>query len=86
MTDQLTDGQTSAPSQLSRPAPLTGSERVQRTRERRKKDLLLVTLEIRASERAALIRKGFLAPNKARDKNATRDAIYAFLEKILDWE
>ena len=75
MTDQMTDGQTT---------PLTGSERVQRTRERRKKDLLLIMLEIRASERAALIRQGLLAPDKARDKRATRNALYSFLEKVLD--
>jgi hypothetical protein len=86
MTDQTTDGQTTAPPQFSRPSPLTASERVQRTRERRKKDLLLVTLEIRASERAALIRQGLLAPDKARDKWATRDALYSFLEKVLVWE
>jgi hypothetical protein len=69
---------------LSRPAPLTSSERVQRTRNRKKKDLLLVQLEIRASERAALVRGGFLALDKARDKPATKDAIYAFLETVLD--
>jgi hypothetical protein len=64
--------------------PLTAAERVQATRDRKKKDLLLVTLEIRASERAALIRHGLLAPDKERDKEATRDAIYAYLETVLD--
>ena len=76
----MTDGQT----QLNRRPALTSSERVQFTRERRKKGLLLVTLEIRASERTALIHRGFLAPDKARDKQATRDAIYAYLETVLD--
>ena len=84
MTDQTTDGQTAALPQSSRLAPLTSGERVQRTRNRKKKDLLLVSLEIRASERTALIRRGFLALDKARDKQATRDAIYAFLETALD--
>jgi hypothetical protein len=64
--------------------PLTAAERVQRTRNRKKQDVLLITLEIRASERAALIRHGLLAADKARDKWATRDAIYAYLETVLD--
>jgi hypothetical protein len=64
--------------------PLTAAERVQLTRNRKKKDLLLVTLEIRASERAALIHRGFLALDKACDKQATRDAIYVYLETVLD--
>jgi hypothetical protein len=46
--------------------PLTAAERVQLTRK--KKDLLLVTLEIRASERAALIHRGFLALDKATSR------------------
>jgi hypothetical protein len=48
--------------------PLTAAERVQLTRNRKKKDLLLVTLEIRASERAALIHRGFLALDKATSR------------------
>jgi hypothetical protein len=46
--------------------------------------LLLVPLEIRASQRAALIHQGLLAPDRRRDKRATRDALYSFLEKVLD--
>ena len=64
--------------------PLTAAERAQRTRNRKKKGVLLATLEIRASERAALIRRGLLAADKARDKVATRNALYRYSESVLD--
>jgi hypothetical protein len=70
--------------QLSPLAPLTGSERVRRTRERKGKDILLVAIEVLATERDRLIRLGLLHKSRRSDKIAVRDALYLFFEKHLD--
>jgi hypothetical protein len=78
----MTDNQTIAPP--SRRVPLTGSQRVRLTRVRKGKGLVLVGIEVRLSERDKLIRMGLLDNGARNDKDAVRDAIYAFLEKHLD--
>jgi hypothetical protein len=80
----MTDNQTIAPPQLSRLAPLTGSERVRRTRDRKGKDILLVGIELLPTERDKLIRLGFLHKAHRSNRVEVRDAIYMFLEKFLD--
>jgi hypothetical protein len=66
--------------------PLTGLERVQRTRQRKRQDIVFVGIEIMPSERDALIRIGLLDKSDRNDKLAVRDALYAFFESHLETE
>jgi hypothetical protein len=66
--------------------PLTGLERVQRTRLRKRQDIVFVGIEIMPSERDALIRIGLLDKSDRNSKTAVRDALYAYFEKYLDPE
>jgi hypothetical protein len=78
----MTDQQTAA----VKIPPLTGTERVHRTRERKRKGIMYLSLEIRPSERDALIRIGLLSKADLDDKLAVRHALYAYFEKYLDVE
>jgi hypothetical protein len=73
-------------SQITAPllAPMSGSERVRRTRERQGKDILLISVEVLPNERDKLIKLGLLHKSKRGSKVEVRDAIYAFLDKNLD--
>jgi hypothetical protein len=84
MTDQLK--QTTAPPKLSRHVPLTGSERVRRTRERKRRDIVFLGIEMLPSERNALIRIGLLNQAGRDSKKAIRKALYRFFERHLDPE
>ena len=68
------------------PAPLTGSERVRRAIERKRNDIVFVGIEVLPTERNALIRMGFLNKADRNNKEAVRDALYAYFEKYLDPE
>jgi hypothetical protein len=57
------------------PAPLTGSERVRRTRERKRKDIVFLGIEILPTERNALIRIGLLDNADRNRKNEIREAL-----------
>lgn len=70
--------------QTVNPVPLTGSQRVALSRKRKRKDIVFVGIELRASERDALIRIGLLNKADRNDKSAVRDALYAFFESRLD--
>jgi hypothetical protein len=70
--------------QTTQLAPLTGSERVRRTRERKCKDIVFLSIEILPTERDALIRRGFLDKAHRDKKIEVRDALIAFLEGHLD--
>jgi hypothetical protein len=78
----MTDPQTV----VANPVPLTGSQRVRRTRERKRKDIIFLGIEILPRERNALIRIGLLNKADRNDKIAVRDALYAFFEQHLDPE
>jgi len=67
-------------------APLTGSQRVRRTRERKRKDIVFVGIEVLPTERDALIRIGLLNKAGRNNKIAVRDALYGYFEKYLDPE
>jgi hypothetical protein len=71
-------------SQTTQLAPLTGSERVRRTRERQGRDILLIKVEILPGERDALIRLGLLHKSHRSNRIEVRDALIAFLETRLD--
>jgi len=66
--------------------PLTGSQRVRRVRERKRKDIIFLSIEILPAERDALIRIGLLNQADRNDKIAVRDALYAYFERHLDPE
>jgi hypothetical protein len=76
----MTDSQTVA----AKLPPLTGIERVQRTRQRKRQDIVFVGIELRPTERDALIRMGLLNKTDRNSKIAVRDALYAFFETHLD--
>jgi hypothetical protein len=78
----MTDQQTVA----AKLPPLTGLERVQRTRQRKQQDIVFVGIEIMPTERDALIRIGLLNKADRNSKTAVRDALYAYFEKFLDPE
>jgi hypothetical protein len=78
----MTDPQTV----VSNPVPLTGSQRVRRVRERKRKDIIFLGIEILPTERNALIRIGLLNKADRNDKIAVRDALYAYFERHLDSE
>ena len=52
-------------------------------RQRELVRLACLTVEIRDSEIAALVRKGILEPDKRRDGKAVRKAMYSFLDPSL---
>jgi hypothetical protein len=58
--------------------------RMRRHRERRRDGLRCVTIELRETEIAALIRKRFLSENARDDLRAVKTAFYGFLDRTLD--
>jgi hypothetical protein len=66
--------------------PLTGSERARRTRDRKRKGIIFLGIEIRPTERDALIRLGLLNKADRNSKTKLRDALYSFFEMYLDVE
>jgi len=71
---------------VANPVPLTGSERVARSRRRKREDIVFVGIEVLPTERDALIRIGLLNQADRNDKLAVLDAVYAFFERHLDPE
>ena len=52
-------------------------------RDRRRKELRCVTIELRETEIEALIRKGILAREMRNDTIAIREALYAHFDRTL---
>jgi hypothetical protein len=68
-------------------APATHSpaaERMRLHRERRRKGLRCLTIELRETEIDALIRKGMLKTDARNDPDAILNALYAHLDHTLD--
>jgi hypothetical protein len=61
----------------------SGAERMRRHRERRRRGLFCVTVDVHESEIDALIRAGLLQSEMRRDGNAVVKALYAFLDRTL---
>jgi hypothetical protein len=57
---------------------------MRRHRERRRDGLRCMTIELRETEIATLIRKGLLSNDARNDLNAARNAFYSFLDKTLN--
>jgi hypothetical protein len=84
MTEQQKlDCEIAAPSPHNRPPPLTGNERVQRTRERKRQDIIYLGIEVLSAERDALIRIGLLDQASRDNKKAIRKALYQLFETYL---
>ena len=62
---------------------LTSSVRMRLHRARRLAGLRCLTLEIRETEIAALVRRGLLHPDSHSDVRAIRTALYALLDRHL---
>jgi hypothetical protein len=78
-TEMMTNPPTAAAANHS-PA----AERMRLHRERRRKGLRCLTIELRETEIDALIRKGMLKTDARNDPDAILNALYAHLERTLD--
>ena len=58
-------------------------ERMRRHRQRRRRELRCVTIEVRRSEVDMLIARRLLAPEESTDRRALRKAIHRFLDMTL---
>jgi hypothetical protein len=73
---EMTDPQTV----VANPAPLTGSERVRRARERKRDDIVFLGIEILPTERNALIRMGL--KRCAQRQESSAGGLVCVLRKI----
>jgi hypothetical protein len=64
--------------------PSAAARRMRRHRERRRDGLRCMTIELRETEVAALIRKGFLNEEARNNRRAVVSAFYGFLDRTLD--
>ena len=64
-------------------APLTPAERMRRHRDRRRRQVRYLGIELRETEIDTLIRRGFLQPETRNDRNAVTRALYAYLDRML---
>jgi hypothetical protein len=75
----------SEPSDESKAAAISGAAlRMRRHRERRRHGLRCMTIELRETEVAALIRKGLLTEDARNDRQAVLRAFYGFPDGALD--
>ncbi len=80
MTDEGDLGQ---PEGLAAPPPSAAALRMRRHRERRRRAMRCMTIELRETEIAALVRKGHLKDEARSDLRALRNALYNFLDRKL---
>jgi hypothetical protein len=79
--DQGTIELTRGKKELSRS---TSAARMLRYRERRRKGLRFLGIEMREREIEALVRRGRLHPDHRADSAAVRKALYGFLDQYLE--
>jgi hypothetical protein len=65
------------------PACSAAAERMRRHRERRRKGLRFLMIQLRETEVDALIRSGLLKPEMRNNPSAVRKAFYMFLDGTL---
>jgi hypothetical protein len=75
--------QDAATPNIERLPPLAGTERMRRHRDRRKRQLRCLTIELREAEIDELIRRGRLDPNHRANQVAIRQAMHGFLDQFL---
>jgi hypothetical protein len=64
--------------------PSAAAERMRLHRERRRKGLRCLVIELRETEIDALVRKGLLKIEMRNDANAIIEAVYAHFDRTLD--
>jgi hypothetical protein len=64
-------------------APSGPALRMRRHRERRRRGLRCLTIEIRATEIEALVQKGFLNHETRNSPRSVKEALYRHLERTL---
>ena len=69
---------------VAAPALSAAALRMRRHRERRRDGLRCMTIELRETEVAVLIRKGLLKEDARDDLQAVKIAFYGFLDRTLD--
>jgi hypothetical protein len=65
------------------PAPSSAALRMRRHRERRRRSLRCVLVELREAEVAALVRLGLLNEEARNDVPAVKAALYQFLDRTF---
>jgi hypothetical protein len=84
LTNAPTSQTATVPAALSlKLAPLSAAERMQRTRERRKKGLFCLTFELRESEVDMFVSCGRLKPEERASHAAIKSAVYEILEEFV---
>lgn len=63
--------------------PSAAARRMRLHRERRRRGLRCLVVEVRASELEALVRRGFLRAETRNSARAIKEALYAFLDRTL---
>ena len=64
-------------------SPLSSAERMRRYRERRRRGLSCINVQLRQSEVDALIGRGLLQPAERQDRNALAAALHRYLDANL---
>jgi hypothetical protein len=77
-TEMMTNQPTAAPATHS-----AAAERMRLHRERRRKGLRCLTIELRETEIDALVRNGLLRADVRNDLHSIEMALYEFLERTL---
>jgi hypothetical protein len=65
-------------------SPSAAALRMRRHRERRRRAMRCITIELRETEVTALIRKGLLRDDARNNLQAVKKAFYGFLDRTLD--
>jgi hypothetical protein len=60
------------------------AERMRRHRQRQRRGLTHVAIDVRRSEIDGLVRRGFLSTETRNDVNAIRTALYKYFESTLE--
>jgi hypothetical protein len=82
----MTDAAPTAPAptaQAAKPAPLSSAERMRLYRDRQKRHLRCVMVQMREQEIDALIRRWNLSQEDRKDAVAIRQALYRFFDQVL---
>jgi hypothetical protein len=82
MADDL--GTAEMPPATKEPSRSTSAARMLRHRERRRRGLRFLGIELREREIEALIRRGQLHPDDRANSAAVRKALYGFLDQYLE--
>jgi hypothetical protein len=64
-------------------SPSTAAERMRAHRDRRRRGMRCLWVELRATEIDTIVSVGLIKPDARNDINAVRDGFYAFLDRAL---